>query len=152
MTSWVVADSSVFLATVIDDPHEESATALIAAWTSKNVSVAAPYLFRYEVMSVIRKHVARETLTANEGREALRGLLRHPIQFFANDELLERAYELANQHNRPAGYDAIYLALAERLGCEFWTADQKLVNALGSALSWVKWIGSFTPPPAQPET
>lgn len=143
MTSWVVADSSIFLATIIDDPHEERAVALIASWTSQNLSVAAPYLFRYEVMSVIRKHVARGTLTADEGREALRGLLRHPIQFFADDQLIERAYELATQYNRPAGYDALYLALAERLGCEFWTADQRLLNVLGSALSWVKWIGNF---------
>ena len=67
-------------------------------------------------MSAIRKHVARGTLTFDEGREALHGLLRHPLQVFANDDLLERAYELAQQHNRPAGYASVYLALVDRLG------------------------------------
>ncbi len=38
-------------------------------------------------------------------------------------------------------YDAHYLALAARLGAEFWTADQRLVNTVQSALPWVRFVG-----------
>ena len=31
----------------------------------------------------------------------------------------------------------------ERLSCEFWTADERLFNAVRSQLTWVKWIGNF---------
>jgi len=55
-------------------------------------------------------------------------------------------YALAAQFNRPAAYDSQYLAVAERLGCEFWTADERLYNAVKTHLSWVKWLGNFTEP------
>ncbi len=38
--------------------------------------------------------------------------------------------------NRAAAYDSFYLALAESLGCELWTADQRLHNAVD--LPWVR--------------
>ncbi len=39
-------------------------------------------------------------------------------------------------------YEAQYLALAEKLGVEFWTADQRLVNgARRIGMSWVRWVG-----------
>ena len=151
MTSWVVADSNVYLATVIDDPQVERADALIAMWTEQHITVAAPYLFRYEVMSVVRKHVARGTLSATEGRDGLTWLLRQPIQFFADDRLIERGYELASLYHRPAGYDSVYLALAERLDCEFWTADLKFFNVVSANSASIKWIGSFRPSQSQAE-
>ena len=40
--------------------------------------------------------------------------------------------------NRAAAYDSFYLALAEGLDCELWTADERLHNAAGVA--WVKLL------------
>ena len=62
----------------------------------------------------------------------------------SDDSLLKRAYELATQYNRPTAYDSQYLAVAERLNCEFWTADERLANAVGNDLSWVRWVGNFS--------
>lgn len=70
--------------------------------------------------------------------------LAYPVQLYFDNELLKRAYDLAEQLNRPAAYDAQYLALAERLGCDFWTADEKLFNAVGASLTWVRWLGAFS--------
>jgi len=39
-----------------------------------------------------------------------------------------------------AVYDAHYLALAERLGAEMWTADRRLCQAVGAALPWVRLV------------
>jgi len=60
-------------------------------------------------------------------------------------DLHNRAWQLATQLNRPTAYDAHYLALAKILDCEFWTADQRLVNAAQSTLPWVHWLGEFSP-------
>ena len=60
-----------------------------------------------------------------------------------DDELLKRGYELATRLNRPTAYNSRYLAVAERLQCEFWTADERMFNAVTQDLNWVKWLGSF---------
>ena len=43
-------------------------------------------------------------------------------------------------------YDAHYLALAEALDCEFWTADEKLVRMATPIAGNVRWIGEFASP------
>ena len=50
---------------------------------------------------------------------------------------------LATRFNRPTAYDAKYLALAEMMNCEFWTADERLFNAVRDELSWVRWLGQL---------
>jgi predicted nucleic acid-binding protein len=51
--------------------------------------------------------------------------------------------------NRPTAYDAQYLALAERLACDFWTADERLFNAASQQLPYVKWVGNLSSPPEE---
>lgn len=53
----------------------------------------------------------------------------------------DSALALANQFNLSATYDAHYLALAERKGCEYWTADERLWNVVKTQLPWVRWLG-----------
>ncbi|MDQ6693713.1 MAG: type II toxin-antitoxin system VapC family toxin, partial [Chloroflexota bacterium] len=48
---------------------------------------------------------------------------------------------LAKQFDRPRAYDTAYLAVAQMYGCELWTADEKLYNAVGGQLPWVRWLG-----------
>jgi predicted nucleic acid-binding protein len=47
---------------------------------------------------------------------------------------------------RASAYDSYYLALAQVLECDFWTADKRLFNALqGAHLGWVHWIEDRVP-------
>jgi predicted nucleic acid-binding protein len=46
------------------------------------------------------------------------------------------AASLAIRLNRAAAYDSVSLGLAESLGCELWTADRRLHNAV--SLPWVR--------------
>jgi predicted nucleic acid-binding protein len=43
--------------------------------------------------------------------------------------LFLRAFDIASQ-TRASVYDALYVALAEREGCQLATADEKLIKAL----------------------
>jgi predicted nucleic acid-binding protein len=56
-------------------------------------------------------------------------LLLHP------DGIEENAWELAKRWNLPTSYDAAYLALAEILDYEVWTADNRLAGALRRKVS-----------------
>jgi predicted nucleic acid-binding protein len=47
---------------------------------------------------------------------------------------------LADQFSLPAAYDAHYLALAELLEGEFWTADGQLARRVQPSLPWVHLV------------
>jgi predicted nucleic acid-binding protein len=43
----------------------------------------------------------------------------------------------------PAVYDTHYLALADILGCDLWTADERFFNSVKEQQPRVKWLGEF---------
>ena len=50
---------------------------------------------------------------------------------------------MADQYNLPASYDVQYVVLAELLRATLWTADQRLLRALGGKLPFVRWLADF---------
>jgi predicted nucleic acid-binding protein len=130
----------------LTETHSTQAADLWEHWDNQGTQVAVPILFKYELVAAIRKHVHRGTISTADGLTIRDELLAKSVHLMFDETLLRRGYELATQFNRPTAYDAQYLAVAERLGCEFWTGDEKLFNTVKSALPWVKWVGNFTPP------
>ena len=147
MASLLVADSNIVLGAVLPVPYTDTARQLVEQWEKQNIRLAAPLLFRYEVVAVIRRYVHQKLISSDEALLRLEKLLAADIEYHLDGALLKRAFELATQFNRPTAYDSQYLAVAERLGCEFWTADEKLFNAVKDSLSWVRWLGSITVQP-----
>lgn len=145
MTSWMVSDSGILIATGFNETYTQQAATLWQTWDDQDIQIAAPYLFWYEVVAVVRKNVNRGIVSVPDGQLILDGLLKRTINVFSSAKLLKRAYEIATLLNRPTAYDSQYLAVAEYLGCEFWTMDQRLKNAAQHQFSWIKWIGEFTP-------
>lgn len=76
----------------------------------------------------MRNKVHRGLLLLDEAAEALTELLNLPIVLIQPADMHERAWRLAARFDRPSGYDAYYLAVAEALDCPFWTADRRLGN------------------------
>ena len=145
MAAQVVADSGVFIAIVMEETFGVRANRLVRSWSRDHVQVIAPVLFQYEIVAVIRKNVYRGLLSEEEGiekRDLLFALTKF-IQYEVNEVLLRRAYDIAQQFNRPTAYDSQYLALAEQHGCEFWTADERLFNTVHHQLNWVRWLGAL---------
>jgi predicted nucleic acid-binding protein len=62
------------------------------------------------------------------------------VRLYGEEQLHRRALTLAERFSLPAAYDAHYLALADWLGGEFWSADRKLVRAVGDELPWVRVV------------
>ena len=111
-------------------PEESSETALqLLRDTRDGEQLCAPDLGLYEIANVLR---FAPGISAAEIDFVLDNLAAHDIQFeVISLPLLKDAARLALKHGITV-YDAVYVALARSLGCEFVTADRKLARKLGS--------------------
>jgi len=130
---------------VLNEPDSHLADSLWQVWLVAGQQPVAPPLLPVEMTAVLRKYVYRGALTLEQGFKALQTALAFDVTLLTFPDLHARAWQLAAQLNRPTAYDAHYLALAQILGCEFWTADQRLVNAAQKSLPWVHGLGEFSP-------
>lgn len=136
----VVIDASIALKLVLPDPLRERCRVLVTRLAREEFELVAPALWAYETTSALCKAVHFGQLTPDEGWRALDQLVRLGVRLIAPDAVQNRrAFEWTLRLKRAAAYDSYYLALAETLGCDLWTADQRLLNVAGVAL--VRWVG-----------
>lgn len=140
----VVLDSGILVASVFPETLTTQAREFIKQLEKDNTTLHAPALLRYEVVAVSRKAVYQGRVTVAEGLAARERLLNYPITLHFSDDLLRRGHELAAEYNRPTAYDSQYLAVAEQVSCVFWTADERMFNAVKNRFSDIRWIGNWT--------
>lgn len=141
----VVADASLTLTWILNEPYTAEATALLKRWGDQGTTILVPHVLTSEVASALYKRVRRGDLPIEDARSLLAGVLLLDLAFVDDSTLSLRALELAHDFALKAPYDAHYLALAEMADCDFWTADERLWNSVRNNLSRVKWIGSYRP-------
>jgi predicted nucleic acid-binding protein len=138
----LVVDASVAIKWL--NPREvlaDKARVLYADYEQGQFSLLVPAFWDYEVVNGINKAIARGDLTEQEGHEAIALLLAVQAQKVPLPSPQE-SYEMARRYRRSV-YDSWYLSLAEETGCEFWTADRKLYNAVKDSAAFVRWLGDY---------
>lgn len=100
----------------------------------------APSLFRYEVTNALYRYQHAGVRTPEATSILLAAALALPIEQLVAPGLHQAAVRFATRFRLPAAYYAHYLALADHLGCEFWTGDRKLVKTIGTSLPWVRLV------------
>jgi len=141
----VCVDANIIVALVTVERLSRRALSLWQEWSQGTWQPAAPLLLRYEVTSALHRKVVRGVMDAQDAYQALQEAFALDIQYFDPPGLSERAFELAARFQRPAAYDAHYLALAEHLDCAFWTADERLYNAVRAEFPLIRWLGDYQP-------
>ena len=135
----IVVDSNVLVALVIPIDYSEQASDKMDSWLAADADLVSPAFWSYEAVSAIRKYVASGKLTGEEARYAVSNLTDLGIREVpATRELHHKALTWAERLQDFVAYDPAYLALAEALEVDFWSADSKLVRkvkALG--IGWV---------------
>ncbi len=125
----IVADSSVAAKLIlIDENGADKALALAQSCAVQGETIVAPPLLLSEVTNVIRQRMRLRGLLLADTRQLLGDFMALPIAVTAPAGLYDQALQVADQYNLPATYDAQYVALAQMLGCDLWTADQRLLN------------------------
>ena len=137
----VCVDASLVLMLLLPDEHRHQAEALWSLWEEQEIFPFGPPLLYAEVPSVLRESVYFGRLSPDEGQQAFDTFLELAISDSTWTDLHVLAWALAREYNQPRLYDSMYLAAAQAAGCDFWTGDRRLVNAVG--LPWVKWVGGY---------
>lgn len=108
---------------VVDFLLWERAAEEVEAIVAREGEAAAPDLLVFEVLAVFRRYVRRGSLPAERARAAVEDLGDLSVQMYPTLPLRERAWELWD--NLTAA-DALFVALAERLGEPLATKDRGL--------------------------
>jgi len=125
---------------LVADPAGESAQNLWEQWDAERRQLAAPTLLYYEVTNALYRYHKLGYLSTSSVKLAFRAALALPLQLCGETDLHWRALDIAERLGLSATYDAHYLALAEWLGSELWTADRRLAHTVQASLPWVRLV------------
>ena len=121
----IVVDASVAIKWYVHEPHTAAASQLL----DPRFELVVPDLLWAEFGNILWKKHLRGDVTAGAARQIVGELKRVAMRTEPVAPLLGAAFEIAMRIRRTV-YDSTYLALAERLGCSFVTADEKLYNSI----------------------
>lgn len=141
--SIAVIDASLAVYSVINTPMASLAENVMDYLQNNRIKLYAPRLWWYEVTSVVHKYLFDGLLTEKYAKDTLTIILNLAVNRVDEDDgLCRAAFEWATRLTQKPAYDSFYLATAELLGADFWTADQRLTNrAHQLGLDWVHWMG-----------
>ena len=142
VSSLVCVDASLVVRTLVPGPFSAEALTLLQTWQEAKTRLIAPALLSFEVTSVLRRMVYLQAISPTLGDEAFAQFQRLSIRFSTRRTISLLAWKLAKELNQPRAYDTSYLALAQLSRCDFWTADERLYNAVKDRIAFVKWIGN----------
>jgi predicted nucleic acid-binding protein len=137
-----VFDSNIALKWVLTEADSDKARRLRADFQSQAVQLLAPDVFPVDVAHALAKAERKGFIPHGDADQLLTNVLTSPPQFYPYLPLFKRALHIASSA-RIGVYDCLYVALAEREGCELLTADSKLVNSLQSAFPFVTSLASL---------
>jgi predicted nucleic acid-binding protein len=99
-------------------------------------SLIAPSIFAAEAASALTKAERQKLIAVGQASVLLADILTTPPIAHPYEPLLARAVDISSQ-SRAGLYDCLYMALAEREGCQFVTDDQKLIANLGRQFAFI---------------
>ena len=121
----IVVDASVLVNALADDTADGDRA---RERLGRDPSLHAPDLVDLEVLSVLARAAARGDLDERRATLARVDLRDLPLHRYPHLPFLERIWTL---HLAVAAYTAVYVALAETLGCPLLSADPRLTTTPG---------------------
>lgn len=141
--STVVVDANIGVSLVIPVPYSPRVRDLWEAWRQGNARIVVPTLWHYEVLSSLRKAVTLGLLGTEASEAAIDALRMLDLEEAAPDwAQAGSVLDWADRLGQTVAYGAVYVALAEHMQAQLWTADRRLARAARAAgAAWVHHLG-----------
>lgn len=150
MSKYICIDSSVLVKVFIKEDDSYKVKVLLKKVLEDEQIIVLPAFAWAEIGTILRKKVRSGIITPREADEMWSGFRQLPgVEYLEDDLVANLAWKISRNFNLPTLYDAAFLAVAEtvtlRTGeeCEFWTADEKLVNSLKGKKGYVNLLNDM---------
>ena len=137
-----VLDSNIALKWVLTEADSARAPLVRSGFLNQIHELLAPDVFPVEVAHGLAKAERRGIIPQGDADRLLTNVLSTPPRLHPYLPLLARALDMASQA-RIGVYDCLYVALAEREGCELLTADDRLMRALQPTFPFITSLASL---------
>jgi predicted nucleic acid-binding protein len=137
-----VLDSCVAFKTLLAEQDSDKAERLCEDYQNNVHELLSPDVFAVELAHAITRAERQGRISPAEGARLLTDMLNRLPAMHASLPLLPRAYHISSDA-RIGVYDCLYLALAEREGCELVTSDDKLIRKLQPRFPFILPLGSL---------
>ncbi|HCS78623.1 TPA: hypothetical protein DIV55_02665 [Patescibacteria group bacterium] len=135
----LVLDASVITKWFFEEEDTDQALKLLEKHKLETIQINVPVLLFFEFGNTVVKKFREDIDTREEFNRNLTDLFSIQLSFAeTTPDLLKLVYSVASRYEITF-YDAIYVALAKSLKCDFVTADKKLVEAT-KTLKFVKLL------------
>jgi len=137
-----VIDASVGFKALVIETDSPKAIQLIEDYRNATVELVAPEFYPVEVAHALTRAERQGRISPAEGAKLLTSLLQDLPRLIPSLPLLPKAYVLSSQA-RIGVYDCVYVALAEKEGCELVTADHHLIKTFQGSFSFIRSLASL---------
>jgi predicted nucleic acid-binding protein len=137
-----VLDASVALKWVLTESDTPKALSVRDDFRQQFHELLAPDVFPVEVAHALTRAERKGLIRPPQASRLLADVLSTPMPLHPYRPLLPRAVAISSAL-RCGVYDCLYIALAEREGCEFITADDKLLKNLGAQFPFIVSLASL---------
>jgi predicted nucleic acid-binding protein len=137
-----VVDSSVAIKTILTEVDSGKAVRLVDEFRQGLHELLAPEVFHVEVAHALTRAERQRRITPPQATRGWTIVMADTPLLLPSLPLMNRALDISSSM-RLGIYDCIYVALAEREGCEFVTADDKLVAKLQAQFPFIVALSSL---------
>ena len=137
-----VLDSNVALKWVLPEADDAKAIRVRDEFQQGIHELLSPDVFPIEVAHSLARAERRGEIKLGEGALKMTDVFTYMPDLYPYLPLLPKAFATASQA-RIGVYDCLYVALAEREGCELLTTDDRLVRALHPTFPFITSLASL---------
>ena len=150
MSEYICIDTSVFIKLFFEEEDSFKAKVLMQKVIEDNQIIVLPSFAWAEMGSIFRKKIRTKQVNLQHASEMWNSFTSFPgIEYVNEVSIMDRAWKISCYYDLPTLYDAAFLAVVEEIrdrtgqSCEFWTADERLINSLQGKKEYVSFLNEL---------